>query len=219
MYVLLEDDSGRLVLRRLRCWHRMLAHVLAARFDRQLASGVQPEASPSLAARAEQLTSSGFRAGLAASVRGLLAEAGDGRGPAGRRPGDRPSHGIRSAGELAQLTGTEPADPGLTGTGLTGPGQGGSGRISSSHPQLAPAHSPHPCLSRPRVPVCRARIRRSAPQLAELASQLTAPGPVPARGVAMVGMLLTDGLGPLYRPGCREDLGAAVVRATAALAR
>jgi len=37
--------------------------------------------------------------------------------------------------------------------------------------------------------------------------------------VAMVGMLLTDGLGPLYRPGCREDLGAAVVRATAALAR
>jgi hypothetical protein len=193
MYVLLEDDSGCLELRRLRFWHQMLARILAARFDRQLAAGVRPEAGLSLAARAGQLTSSGFRAGLAASVRGLLAEAGEGRDPAGRRrPGDRPSHGTRSAGELAELTG-------------------------SRHPPLAPTHGPHPCMYRPRVPICQARIRRSAPQLAELASQLAAPGPVPARGVAMVGMLLTDGLGPLYRPASREDLGAVLARAAAAL--
>lgn len=210
MYALLEDDSGRLVLRRLRFWHRMLAHVLAARFDRQLATGVRPEAGPGLAARAEQLTSAGFRADLAASVRGLLAEAGEGSDPGGqRRPGDRPSHGTWSAGELTLLTGS----------GLGGSGSASSGRTGSGHPQLAPTHGPHPCMSRPRVPVCRARIRRSAPQLAALASQLTAPGPVPARGVAMVGLLLTDGLGPLYRPACREDLGAVVARAGAALAR
>ncbi len=196
MYVLLEDDSGRLVLRRLRLWHRLLARGLAARFDRQLAAGARPETRPGLAARAMQLTSASFRADLAGSLRGLLAEADSlaaSRTQTPRRPGDRPSHGVRTAGELALLAGD------------------GRSRRPAGHGTPAPAY-------RPRIPVCRSRIRRSAPELAELARRLAAPGPVPARGVAMVGQLLADGLGPLYRPACREDLGAVVAGAARALA-
>jgi hypothetical protein len=196
MYVLLEDDLGRLVLRRLRFWHQLLARVLAARFDRQLAAGARPETRATLAARAMQLTSARFRAELAASLHGLVAEAsatGRRHPQAPRRPGDRPSHGVRSAADLALLAGT-----------------GRSGRPGQREVTLA--------APRPRVPVCRARIRRSAPELADLAGRLAAPGPVPARGVAMVGQLLADGLGPLYRPACREDLGAAIAGAARALA-
>jgi hypothetical protein len=40
--------------------------------DRRLAAGTDPNASPELARRARQLTSSRFRAGLAASIRNLL---------------------------------------------------------------------------------------------------------------------------------------------------
>jgi hypothetical protein len=195
MYVLLEDDLGRLVLRRLRFWHQLLARVLAARFDRQLAAGARPETQPVLAARAMQLTSARFRAELAASLHGLVAEvSAAGRRPqVARRPGDRPSHGVRSAADLALLAGA----------GRSGwPGR----------------HEVTPAAPRPRVPVCRARIQRSAPELANLAGRLAAPGPVPARGVAMVGQLLADGVGPLYRPACREDLGAAIARAARALA-
>jgi hypothetical protein len=70
---------------------------------------------------------------------------------------------------------------------------------------------------RPYVPICRARISRSAPELAALASVLAQPDPVPARGVAMVCLLLSDGGGPLYRPACRDDLAILVERATQAL--
>ena len=38
MQVLLDDDLGRLTLRCLRPWHRLLARGLAARLDRQLAA-------------------------------------------------------------------------------------------------------------------------------------------------------------------------------------
>jgi hypothetical protein len=196
MYVLLEDAAGRLVLRRLRFWHQLLARGLAARFDRQLAAGARPETRPGLAARAMQLTSARFRADLAASLRGLLAEADSlagSRTQTPRRPGDRPSHGVRTAGELALLAG------GGRSRRAAGPGSPGS-------------------VYRPRVPICQSRIRRSAPELADLAGRLAAPGPVPARGVAMVGQLLADGLGPLYRPACREDLGTAVAGAARALA-
>ena len=75
MHVLLDDDRGRLTVRRLRPWHHWLARALAARLDRQLADGAQPEASAMLAARAVFLTSDGFRRGLAASLRRILAAA------------------------------------------------------------------------------------------------------------------------------------------------
>jgi hypothetical protein len=132
MLVLLEDDLGRLVVRRLRPWHRLLARCLAPRLDRKLAGGARPEESPALAARALQLTSMGFRRDVAASLR--------------------------------------------------------------------------------RV------VTRPAPELAELAGRLTAPGPVPARGVAIVIELLADGGGPLYRQTCPDDLGTIIRLAAEALA-
>lgn len=72
MQVLLDDDLGRLTLRRLRPWHRLLARGLAARLDRQLADGVRPEANTLLAARAMVLTSVSYRRGLAANLRRML---------------------------------------------------------------------------------------------------------------------------------------------------
>jgi hypothetical protein len=44
----------------------------------------------------------------------------------------------------------------------------------------------------------------------QLIDQLEAPGPVPARGVAMAVVLLTDRTGPLHRPRSPEHLAAAV---------
>jgi hypothetical protein len=75
-HVLLRDDRGRLALRRLRPWHRLLARCAAARLDRELAAGTSPETSASLAARAMQLTSTKVRRDLAASVHRILAAAG-----------------------------------------------------------------------------------------------------------------------------------------------
>jgi hypothetical protein len=70
----------------------------------------------------------------------------------------------------------------------------------------------------PRVPLRLARIGESAPGLAELAGHLLQPGPVPARGVAMLSQLLADGAGPLYREASRDDLGAIIERTARALA-
>ena len=75
MQVLLHDHLGRWTLRQLRPWHRVLARSRAARLDRDLASGMSPEASPALAARAIRLTSTGFRRDLAASLQRILAAA------------------------------------------------------------------------------------------------------------------------------------------------
>ena len=72
MHVLLDDDLGRLTLRRLRPWHRLLARGLAPRLDRQLADGARPEANAILAARAMFLTSVRYRRGLAANLRRML---------------------------------------------------------------------------------------------------------------------------------------------------
>jgi len=76
MHVLLDDDLGRLTLRRLRPWHRMAARCRAPQLDRELAGGTSPEASASLAARAMRLTSMQFRRDLAASVQRILVAAG-----------------------------------------------------------------------------------------------------------------------------------------------
>ena len=73
MHVLIDDDLGRLTLRRLWPWHRLLARCLAPGLDRRLADGVRPEADAVLAARAMILTSAGYRRGLAASLRRMLA--------------------------------------------------------------------------------------------------------------------------------------------------
>ena len=162
MHVLLDDNQGQLTLKRLWPWHQILARGQAARLDRALAEGASPEASTSLAARAAQLTSTGSRRDLAASVRRILVAAGP------------------------------PALP-------------------------VAAHAPLGSTRRLSVPLRTTRIRRSAPLLAEVASRLLEPGPVPVRCVAMVARLLADGTGPLYREAARDDLGALAERAANAL--
>ena len=162
MHVLLDDERGQLILKRLSPWHQVLARSQAARLDRELAAGTSPEASASLAARAARLTSTEFRCDLAASLRRILAAAG------------------------------EPARP------------------------VAAATSVGPARAL-RIPLRTARISQSAPLLAELASRLLEPGPVPARGVALVVQLLADGTGPLYREAVCDDLGTLAERAARAL--
>ena len=106
MYVLLEDEQGRLTLRRLRPWHRFMAWFLTARYDRQLASGLQPEASVNLAARAVQLTSMKVRRDLAANL--LLTLAAVRSDAHGESQSDIPTRMVqvlRSAVELAELAG------------------------------------------------------------------------------------------------------------------
>src|SRR5690349_4083087 len=54
-------------------------------------------------------------------------------------------------------------------------------------------------------------------EIDDLAHRLVAPGAAAVAGIAQVGLLLSDGAGPLYSSRSREDLGAAVRRARAAL--
>ncbi len=112
MHVLLDDDLGRLTVRRLRPWHRWLARGLATRLDRQLADGARPEASAILAARAMFLTSAGFRRALATSLRRILATAVSPRPRPSAAGVAHPPHVqlrrdriARSASELAGLAG------------------------------------------------------------------------------------------------------------------
>ena len=162
MHVLLDDERGQLILKRLWPWHQVLARGQAARLDRELAAGTSPETSASLAARAGRLTSTEFRRDLAASLQRILVASGE---PA------RPVAAAKSVGPARAL----------------------------------------------RVPLRRTRISQSAPLLADLASRLLEPGPVPARGVALVVQLLADGTGPLYREAARDDLGTLAERAARAL--
>jgi len=171
MHVLLDDDRGQLTVKRIWPWRQILARIQAARLDRALAAGTSPEASAGLAVRAAQLTSTGFRRGLAASVRRILVAAGP------------------------------PALP-----------------VAAGLPALPlAAHAPLGSARPSRLPLRTARIGRSAPLLAEVASRLLEPGPVPVRGVAMVAQLLADGTGPLYREAARDDLDALAERAASAL--
>jgi hypothetical protein len=165
MHVLLDDDQGRLALRRLWPWQRLLAWGAAARLDRALAEGASPEESGSLAARAMRLTSTGFRRDLAASLRRILVAAG------------------------------QPALP------------------VAAQPPRSPLGVARPL----RVPLRTTRIGPSAPLLAELASRLLEPGPIPVRGAAMVTQLLADGAGPLYRDAARDDLAVLAGQAADAL--
>jgi len=71
-------------------------------------------------------------------------------------------------------------------------------------------------LPRPRQPLDgRVPVRRSTALAAEddvrhMIALLRASTPVPARGVAIANLLLTDGTGPLYNARSTTDLGAAV---------
>ncbi len=65
-----------------------------------------------------------------------------------------------------------------------------------------------------RLPLCRDRIMAAAPSVREMLVALEAPAPVPVRGVAMAGLLLCDGTGPLYNPLAPRDLQSAVREVT-----
>jgi len=164
-YVLLEDDLGRLTLRRLRLSDRIMARCRAARLDRELARGARPETNAGLTARAVRLTTMRCRRELARSLQRILA----------------------TVLPVSSRGGPMAADP--------------SARV----------------VRQPHVPIRQDRVSRSASELAELAARLVQPGPVPARGVAMVNQLLTDGGGPLYRKACRDDLAVIAEQATRAL--
>lgn len=83
---------------------------------------------------------------------------------------------------------------------------------------LASASRPRPPIDA-AVPVPRARVTGAAAELRALRERLLAPDPLPARGVAMVHDLLSDGAGPLYRPSGTADVRDAAQRAVDALAR
>jgi len=67
------------------------------------------------------------------------------------------------------------------------------------------------------VPVCRDRVRDAAGDLAEVITCLLRPGPVPARGVAKVTILLGDASGPLYHRSSTQDLRVTVRETAEAL--
>lgn len=72
---------------------------------------------------------------------------------------------------------------------------------------------------RPRVVPARNRtaLAEAADSLAELSGAMLAAGPVPARGMAMVTLLLSDGTGPLYRRSRADELVAVIRQAITAL--
>jgi len=74
-----------------------------------------------------------------------------------------------------------------------------------------------PAAGRLPVPVCRDRVRDSAPEFGELISRLVAGGLVPARGIAQASILLGDARSPLYRRASQDDLRARVRQAADAL--
>jgi hypothetical protein len=67
------------------------------------------------------------------------------------------------------------------------------------------------------VPICRRKVRRSRQTLVDLIDRLLADGPVDARGLAHLRLLLTDGAGPLFMRPRDDDLEPALARAVAAL--
>lgn len=67
------------------------------------------------------------------------------------------------------------------------------------------------------VPLCADQVVAAEPAIGELVSRLSAALPVPARGVAMARVLLTDATGPLYSRPARDGLPAALEAAIAQL--
>ena len=80
------------------------------------------------------------------------------------------------------------------------------------------ATEPQHALSRAPSLAVLSRVARARSELESLVERLLAPVPVPARGVALVEILLRDGTGPLFRYESTADLALQVRRAGDALA-
>ena len=65
--------------------------------------------------------------------------------------------------------------------------------------------------------MARTEVLATAETLGDLAERLVSPGPLGARGLAQVRLLVTDGASPLYWRGATEDLHAFAARALEAL--
>jgi hypothetical protein len=83
------------------------------------------------------------------------------------------------------------------------------------HRVLRDAWMPHGLPA--RMPTRRDAVRDVGDEIDDLARRLVAPSPPALRGIAQVGLLISDGTGPLYSSAAAEDLLAAVRRARAAL--
>lgn len=81
---------------------------------------------------------------------------------------------------------------------------------------LRSARNGHPVFTaavRPRCP----EVLEAADLIGSIERRLRGPGPVAARGVALIRLLLIDGNGPLYRPSDPGALGSQLRSAAAAL--
>ena len=87
-------------------------------------------------------------------------------------------------------------------------------RVAQHAPERRTTGSPAAAAA---VPVRAERIVAAEPAIRDLVSRLAAPLPVPARGVAMARVLLSDATGPVYSRRSRADLTARVVAAAAQL--
>jgi hypothetical protein len=150
--ILITDchNPERLVLAPNGARNRWMARLLASSLDSQLASGLAPESSPLLAARAVAIVSVRMRRELARNWQDLL---------------------IRARGET-QFTRTR------------------------------------------RIPLCRDRIIGAEHEIEAMLEALDAPLPLPARGIAMANLLITDGTGPLYNRASPIELETALLRVT-----
>lgn len=74
-----------------------------------------------------------------------------------------------------------------------------------------------PPRSSMRAPIRRAQITAAERDIRELMNELSAQAPVPVRGVAMAGCLLTDGTGPVYNPSHPTSVRRAVREVVAIL--
>jgi hypothetical protein len=149
--VLVSPPAGTpdVVVARRASWRdRVMARLRRTRLDAQLAQGVAPTTSASLALRAQALGQTRFRTMLGEGIRHALDGARDPR------------------------------------------------RTRLAH-----------------VPLHREAVLATAHELDELARRLLSPGPLAARGVAQVRLLLVDGSSPLYFSRADVDLRAAVTRA------
>jgi hypothetical protein len=77
---------------------------------------------------------------------------------------------------------------------------------------LSDARAPQ-CQRVAKVPTARSEVLDTAEALSELAERLIAPGPLAARGLARVRLLLSDGSSPLYWRHASDNLHAVVARA------
>ncbi len=74
-----------------------------------------------------------------------------------------------------------------------------------------------PVSGRPRIPVCRDRVRDCEDEFTELIGRLQGGGPLSVRGIAKASLLLADASGPLYHRASADDLRARVRDAADAL--